>query len=483
MYEMYNFLQEYFGKDCFLSVSSYPMLGVDEYFKEHKPKDENEKLSSEDVIKQNQNEFKSDLNLEEEEYIDISKNPYSQSNYGKDICITNHPRFLMLTKNIRKRRGSKVDIRIPIYKDVNTNLSYPTQDEPYPGYVHMDAMVFGMGNCCLQATIGSPSLNAALYIYDQFIPFAPILLALSSSSPIFKGKLSELDNRFNILEQAVDDRTEEEKDPKSEKYIYKSRYSPAYSYISENIYAQEFHNDYPKFPINNEYMETFLKNNIPRRLSEHFCNLLVRDPLVIFENKIETTKNDRTNVDGIFISTNWNSLRIKPHRVEDNDSCFKIEIRPCELQITPFENIAIIEMILLFYNSIMRYDVNFIMPITKVDENFKRAYKMDAIVKEKFFWRINGMDKILRETNWAENNYLKPDNKNLPSSIFNKEEDSMSIKELTIQEILLGSEEYNYPGLLKMCESTINKVYFDEDEKNKMRVSLQFLAKRAKGIK
>ena len=202
--------------------------------------------------------------------------------------------------------------------------------------------------------------------------------------------------------------------------------------------------------------------------------------MVIFEDKIETSKSDRTHVDGI-ISTNWNSLRLKPPRDEDKDNCFKIEIRPCDLQITPFENTAILELIILLYQGIINYDVNFVMPITKVDENFKRAYKMDAIVNEKFFWRINGMENNIRETNWADNLYLKTENKNIPSSIFNKEEDSLSIKELTIKEILLGSEEYNYPGLLKLCEKTLDKLYENEEEKKRLKRSLDFMAKRARG--
>ena len=481
MKEMYTHFKEYFGKESILSVSSYPMLGVgDDYFKEKQLKIVNKTEISEDTMKKNENELITDIDMPNEEMIDINTNPNSQSNYSKDITITDHPRFLMLTKNIRNRRGGKVDVKIPIYEDVNTNLILPTQDEPYPGYIYMDAMVFGMGNCCVQATVGTPSINGALYIYDQFIPLTPILLALTSSSPIYKGKLSKLDNRFNILEMADDDRTEEERDPMSEKYIYKSRYSPAYSYISENIYVQDFHNDYPKFPINNQFLETFIQNGTSKRLAEHFCNLLVRDPLIIFENKIETSKDDMTHVDGI-ISTNWNSLRLKPPREEDKDNCFKIEIRPCDLQITPFENTTIVELIILLYQSIINYDVNFIMPITKVDENFNRAYQMDAIVKGKFFWRINGMENNIRENNWAENSYLKPENKNIPCSLFNKEEDSLSIKELTIEEILLGSEEHNYPGLLKLCDKTLEKLYENEDEKKRMKRSLEFIAKRAKG--
>jgi len=474
--DMLDFLRDYLGNEGVLTVSAYPRLGTDdEYYFEHKNKFASRKIENEVFIKQTYNDS------EENEELDLNSNPYSNSVYTKDISITKHPRFYALTRNIRKRKGKKVDIRVPIYKDVNTNLSVPTEDEPYPGYIHMDSMVFGMGNCCIQATVGTPSLNGALYSYDQLLPITPILLALTSSSPIFKGKLSGLDNRFNVLEQSTDDRTEEENNPLSDKYIYKPRYSPAYSYISENIYSQDFHNDYPKFPINYEYLDTFIKHGVPLKLAEHFCNLLVRDPLVVYKDKIDLDKNDWTNLE-VINSTNWNSLRLKPPRDTDNDSCFKIEIRPCELQLSPFENLAILELIILLYQCILKYDINFIIPITKVDENFKRAYKMDSILKEKFFWRTNGMTNDFKGGNLAENGFLKPDNKNIPSSIFSKEEDTSSVKELTVQEILLGSEEYNYPGILKICSHAIDKMYENEEEIKKMKINIEFLAQRAKGI-
>ena len=75
----------------------------------------------------------------------------------------------------------------------------------------------------------------------------------------------------------------------------------------------------------------------------------------------------------------------------------------------------------------------------------------------------------------------RSENKNIPCSIFNKEEDSLSIKELTIEEILLGSEEHNYPGLLKLCDKTLEKLYENEDVKKRMKRSLDFIAKRARG--
>jgi hypothetical protein len=52
-------------------------------------------------------------------------------------------------KSIRERRGEKVKILIPVYPDKNTNMTLATDDEPFPGYIYMDAMHFGMGCSCL----------------------------------------------------------------------------------------------------------------------------------------------------------------------------------------------------------------------------------------------------------------------------------------------------------------------------------------------
>lgn len=166
-----------------------------------------------------------------------------------------------LTRNIRQRRGDKVCILIPIFNDEKTNMTVKTKDEPFPGHIYMDAMGFGMGSSSFQITVGAFSLEQTCYIYDQFIPLSPILIALTASSPFCKGKLSGHDTRFDVISQSVDDRTEDERNVNSSKYIYKSRYSLAYSYISETKIIQEFHNDYPKFPINEEYYKILIANS------------------------------------------------------------------------------------------------------------------------------------------------------------------------------------------------------------------------------
>ncbi len=374
-----------------------------------------------------------------------------------------------------------VCIKMPIYLDEKTDIT-EREDEPFPGYIYMDSMAFGMGECCFQMTLGSCSLKNATYMYDQLIPFASILIPLTASSCIFKGKLSAYDSRFKVISESVDDRTEEERNPNSDIYVYKSRYSPVYSYISENENIQDYHNDYPKMPINEEHLKKLRDHEVPPRLSVHLANLLVRDPLVIFEKKIYIEdKNDRSHFEG-FNSTNWNSLRFKPPRVEDNDSCFKVEVRPSDLQLTPFENSAILTFTYIYSKIVFRYGGNFIIPITKVDENFERGYKNDAIIKEKFWWRVNGI-----ESDWKEHQTKTItethcyDAKQVVKGIPTKEEDLENIKELTLEEILCGCGDYI--GLLPMMYQYIDDVYSKVEENKKILIKhLEFIEKRVKGI-
>jgi len=76
-------------------------------------------------------------------------NEFTQSKFTIDKTINNHPRFGGLAQSIRERRGSKVDIRVPLFKDKETNMNETSDLEPYPGEIYMDAMPFGMGQCCL----------------------------------------------------------------------------------------------------------------------------------------------------------------------------------------------------------------------------------------------------------------------------------------------------------------------------------------------
>jgi glutamate--cysteine ligase catalytic subunit len=77
----------------------------------------------------------------------------------------------------------------------------------------------------------------------MMLPFTPLMAALSASSPIYKGKLSNIDLRWNVISNSVDCRNEEERNPASDKYIAKPRYSTMNHYISNHDYVKDAYFD------------------------------------------------------------------------------------------------------------------------------------------------------------------------------------------------------------------------------------------------
>jgi glutamate--cysteine ligase catalytic subunit len=123
----------------------------------------------------------------------------AQSLFFPDEAIFDgHPRFKTLTRNIRQRRGEKVSINVPVYKDDNTKVPVEGSIPSLPDYIHLDAMGFGMGCSCLQLTFQACNIDEARYLYDQLTPLCPILLALTAASPIWRGYLSDIDCRWNV---------------------------------------------------------------------------------------------------------------------------------------------------------------------------------------------------------------------------------------------------------------------------------------------
>ena len=86
------------------------------------------------------------LKIEKEDF----KNAITQSLFIDDRIINKHPRFPTLTRNIRERRGEKVSIKVPLFIDKNTKTDV-TEFDPFPGFIYMDAMAFGMGSSCVQS--------------------------------------------------------------------------------------------------------------------------------------------------------------------------------------------------------------------------------------------------------------------------------------------------------------------------------------------
>lgn len=78
---------------------------------------------------------------------------FGQSIYFPDEAI--HPYYTaykVWIRNIRERRGEKVNIRSTIFKDVNTQIPVDGAPSDKPDAVYMDATGFGFGCCALQIT-------------------------------------------------------------------------------------------------------------------------------------------------------------------------------------------------------------------------------------------------------------------------------------------------------------------------------------------
>lgn len=320
-----------------------------------------------------------------------------------EAIFLGHPRFARLSANIRQRRGEKVAINVPIFKDELTPSPFvedfsqlgddgSSAAAALPDHVYMDAMGFGMGLCCLQVTFQADNISEARDLYDQLAPLCPILLALTAASPAHRGYLVDTDCRWNIISAAVDDRTREERglEPlKTNKFVIpKSRYDSIDSYLSANSKKWEGYNDI-QIICDEEIYRSLVEGGVDELMAKHVAHLFIRDSVSLFREKIreggDYEDNDTDHFENIQ-STNWQTMRFKPPPPGDTIG-WRVEFRPCELQISDFENAAVVCFVVLLTRAILSYKWNLLMPISLVDENMKRAQKRDAVLNQKFYWR------------------------------------------------------------------------------------------------
>lgn len=373
----------------------------------------------------------------------------TQSLFFVDQAIfPSHPRFQTLSKNIRERREAKVAINVPVFYDKNTQnpfiedlAAYGDGPDPEtesklaakPGHIYMDAMGFGMGCSCLQMTFQAQSIDEAKHLHDQLAPLTPILLALSASAPIWKGYLSDVDCRWNIISASCDDRTREERGETPLVHdrfqINKSRYDSNDCYISSEY---QKYNDIPLIKDPKSY-ETLIANDIDPALANHISHLFIRDPLVLYEGKQTCDDTKESDHFENIQSTNWQTMRFKPPPMNSNIG-WRVEFRPTELQFTEFENAALTTFIVLLTRAILSFELNMIIPISKVDENMQTAQKRDACLKEKFFFRRNVFS----------------------GEKLKCEGDECDGAKLTINEIVNGNEEF--PGLIQIINDYLSNL-------------------------
>ncbi|CAL1290589.1 unnamed protein product [Larinioides sclopetarius] len=388
-----------------------------------------------------------------------------------------HPRFKTLARNIRQRRGKKVTINVPIYRDQKTpdpfleDLSALGDDgegaaAALPNHVYMDAMGFGMGCCCLQVTFQACNISEARTLYDQLAPVCPIALALSAASPVHRGYMTDRDCRWSIIAASVDDRTDEElgKEPlKNNRFkIRKSRYDSIDSYLSP---AGEKFNDIDL--VHDEELYRMLREaDIDHLLSQHIAHLFIRDPISLFSEKINQNDDEDTDHFENIQSTNWQTMRFKPPPPNSSIG-WRVEFRSMEVQLTEFENAAYVVFIVLLTRVILTYQLNFLIPISKVDENLAKAQKRDAVLTEKFWFR---KDLTTCESPPEATAYMAECC--CPAEC--------QYTEMTINEIINGKGN-EFPGLVPLIQKFLTSMDIDVDTQCSIQQYLQLIKLRAKG--
>eukprot|EP01137_Pigoraptor_chileana_P012789 Opistho-2@65526 len=390
--------------------------------------------------------------------------PYAQSLFFPDDAINPHKRFPTLSANIRERRGRRVVINVPIYKDINTPSPYveavANADTEFaaavkPDHIYMDAMGFGMGCCCLQATFQACSIDEARHLYDQLAVLSPIMMALTAAAPIYRGHLADVDCRWDVISQSVDDRTAEELGERPLKesrfVINKSRYDSIDCYISNGPMMKDAYNDID-LVYDRDIYKTLVDGGIDDRLSRHMAHLFIRDPLVVYRERIDQDdENDSDHFENIQ-STNWQTVRFKPPP-PNNSIGWRVEFRSMEVQLTDFDNTAFIVFLVLMTRVILSYGLNFYTPISKVDENMRRGQKRNACLAERFHFRKS----VAHDPNSNDD----------------------ATEEMTIDAIMNGKA--GFPGLIPMIQSYLNTMDVDVDARCTIAKYLDLVSKRASG--
>ncbi|GIX64126.1 glutamate-cysteine ligase [Babesia caballi] len=251
-------------------------------------------------------------------------------------------------------------------------------------HIYMDAMVFGMGMCCLQATFSCVDELEARYLYDQLAILAPLFLAMTAATAVFKGTLSFHTTRWRVLSQSVDDRRDEEKE-----LVPFSRFSTVALYISREPYLLAHYKRLNDVSVQSrpEVYEACVGAGLDRIIARHFAAIMARDPLVAYEEDLDEVDIHATDAHfEAFQSTNWNTVRFKPPPIREGayPIPWRVEFRCCEAQLRDSESASVISAIALLVRVMLKERWNLYVPMSLVHDNMETSDALDAVTNYKF---------------------------------------------------------------------------------------------------
>ena len=221
------------------------------------------------------------------------------------------------------------------------------------------------------------------------------------------GRLAATDVRWAAVAASVDDRTPMERglphpstppwDDEQLGYLAgrgvvrlpKSRYESISHFLANCSGCTDIFNDIDA-PIDEHSLQLCREAGIDDNLSRHIAHLFVRDPLVIRPDRIDLDDEIESDHFEIIQSTNWQTVRWKPppkRKPGGPHVGWRVEFRSMEAQFTDFENAAFTVFVVLVSRVILAFDLNLYIPLSKVDENMRRAHSRNAVSNERFYFR------------------------------------------------------------------------------------------------
>lgn len=330
----------------------------------------------------------------------------SRSILCPDEATSPHPRYKTFTANYRKRKGCTVGAFIPREGIAEEQRLSPeelarvpfrlaaagnTERDPVPGHIYMDSQAFGACQCCTQATFLVRNLEDAKYLTDQFLILAPLFLALTAATPFLRGLVAETDTRWPTFQQCWDDRHDSEVNS-----VRNSRTSANDLFIGDTMGA--FNN--VEVPVDAATARLLEDAGVDAPLSRHVAHVLARDALMVFSDRIETDDAMVTEDWEQLQGTNWGTVRFKPPPSLEPDAIgWRVEFRSPEVQLTDFENAAVVAVVRVLAEVIIEERWDLALPISRCDANDVASGARDAAKGGRFWFRsavLGGAAESLR---------------------------------------------------------------------------------------
>ena len=264
---------------------------------------------------------------------------------------------------------------------------------------------------------------------------------------------------------------------------HKSRYASISLYICpelaehKNPRCTAAYNDVPA-PVCEDSYARLVASGIDPMLSRHVAHLFSRDPLVIFHQRVRELKDaESTEHFENLQSTNWQTVRWKPPPASStflggqHDIGWRVEFRSMEIGMTDFENAAFTVFIVLVSRIILYFDLNLYLPLSKVDENMRRAQTRDALRTQKMWFS----QSLMPPCGGCPGKKKMPHDK--VADLFGAGEVAPS--EVSILEVLSGKGSYK--GLCPMIMAYLDVIGADSTTLRTVTTYLDFIVARAAG--